>query len=90
MFFRLIELAIAIYYDALGGDEQGDDSEGKKASDIRKHIEAQTSLDGTYTRYSTVRAHVTRRYVHTPRTSDVRVAITVAQAHNELIMTGWY
>ena len=56
MFFRLIELAIAIYYDALGGDEQGDDSEGKKASDIRKHIEAQTSLDGTYRRHSTVRA----------------------------------
>ena len=88
MFFRLIELAIAIYYDALGGDEQGDDSEGKKASDIRKHIEAQTSLDGTYTRYSTVRAHVTRRYVHKPGTSAV--AITVTQAHNELIMTGWH
>ena len=49
MFFRLIELIIAIYYDALGGADSGDDGK-RNASDIRKHIEAHAARDGTGSR----------------------------------------
>ena len=49
MFFRLIELILAVYYGSLAPNESETDSEKRKtALDVRQQIELQTTGDSNF------------------------------------------